>query len=61
MLVVYWICHLVREEVYGLSIHPDASPICLSSLAVNAVYFYGGLMSISILAGHNNYPIPKAT
>jgi len=54
-------CHLNTEEVYGLSIHPDASPICLSALVDNAVSFYGGIISISILAGLNNYSVPKGT
>lgn len=54
-------CHLTSEDVYGLSIHPDASPICLSALVDNAISYYGGIISISILAGLNNYPVPKGT
>ena len=54
-------CHTMNEEVFGLSIHPDISPICLSALVDNAISFYGGIISISILPGLNNYPVPKQT
>ena len=50
-------CHLTKEKVYGLGIHPDMSPICLSALADNAMSLYGGIISISIIPGLDEYPV----
>ena len=54
-------CHLKNEKVFGLAIHPDVSPICLSALVDNAISYYGGIISISILPGLDQYNVPKET
>jgi len=50
-------CHSIQGQVYGLGIHPDISPICLSALADKAISEYGGIISISIFPGLEKYII----
>lgn len=50
-------CHEAQGQVYGLGIHPDISPICLSALADKAISDYGGIISISIFPGLEKYII----
>lgn len=50
-------CHSAQGQVYGLGIHPDISPICLSALADKAISEYGGIISISIFPGLEKYII----
>jgi hypothetical protein len=52
-------CHLVQGQVYGLGIHPDISPICLSALTDRAISEYGGIVSISIFPGLEKYVIKE--
>jgi len=50
-------CHTAQGQVFGLGIHPDISPICLSALADKAISQYGGIISISIYPGLEKYVI----
>ena len=50
-------CHSTQGQIYGLGIHPDISPICLSALADKAISEYGGIISISIFPGLEKYVI----
>jgi hypothetical protein len=50
-------CHATQGQIYGLGIHPDISPICLSALADRAISEYGGIISISIFPGLDKYVI----
>jgi hypothetical protein len=52
-------CHLSKEKVYGLGIHPSSTPICIAAIVDNAVSIYGGIISISILPGMPKYTVPK--
>jgi hypothetical protein len=52
-------CHKVPGTVYGMGIHPENSPICLAAMVDNAVSYYGGIISISIFPGLDNYDIPE--
>jgi hypothetical protein len=51
-------CHTKSGTVYGLGIHPENSPICLSALVDQAISYYGGLISILISPGLDNYSFP---
>jgi len=53
-------CHKLKERVLGTGIHPLNTPICLSALVDNALSFYGGIISISVLPGLIKYTIPKS-
>ncbi len=50
-------CHAAQGQVYGLGIHPDISPICLSALADKAISEYGGIISISIFPGLEKFVV----
>ena len=50
-------CHKIQGVVYGSGLHPNTSPICLSALVDGAMSFYGGIISISVFPGLENYPI----
>lgn len=52
-------CHREAGTVFGLSIHPKKSPICLSAIVDKAMPPYGGLISISIFSGLDEYKVPK--
>jgi hypothetical protein len=52
-------CHKVPGTVFGLGIHPDKSPICLSALVDKAISYYGGIISISIFPGLDSYNLPS--
>lgn len=52
-------CHATQGQIYGLGIHPDISPICLSALADKAISEYGGVISISIFPGLEKYVIKE--
>ena len=41
--------------VYGIGIHPEESPICLSAIIDNASSIYGGVISLSIQNGLLSY------
>ena len=47
--------HQSSQYVFGLSIHPEESPICLSAITDRAMSFYGGIISISIYKGLDTY------
>ncbi len=51
-------CHKVPGTVYGLGIHPEKSPICLSAIVDRAISLYGGIISISIFPGLDSYSVP---
>jgi hypothetical protein len=53
-------CHKVQGFVYGVGLHPEVSPICLSALVDNAISVYGGIIQISIFPGLDKYIINKA-
>ena len=49
-------CHTLRNiNVYGLSIHPSESPICMSAIVDHAISLYGGIFSISLFSGYDKY------
>ena len=55
-------CHTLKSvDVYGLSIHPAESPICLSAIVDNAASLYGGIFSISLFSGYDKYELPQNT
>lgn len=53
-------CHKVQGFVYGVGIHPETSPICLSALVDNAISVYGGIVQISLFPGFDKYLINKS-
>lgn len=53
-------CHKVQGFVYGVGIHPETSPICLSALVDNAISVYGGIIQISLFPGFEKYLINKS-
>ena len=52
-------CHKVQGFVYGIGLHPETSPICLSALVDNAISVYGGIIQISLFPGMDKYLINK--
>ena len=52
-------CHKETGTVFGVSIHPKNSPICLSAIVDKAMPQYGGLISISIFSGLDEYKVPS--
>lgn len=52
-------CHSLTKVSYGVSIHPDVSPICLSAIVDGAISIFGGIISISIFPGLQIYSAPK--
>jgi hypothetical protein len=52
-------CHKIPGSVFGMGLHPETSPICLSALIDNAISEYGGVISISVYPGLEKYLIPK--
>lgn len=51
-------CHKRPGTVFGVGIHPDQTPICLAALVDNAISLYGGIISISIFPGMDQYTVP---
>lgn len=51
-------CHKETGTVFGVSIHPKNSPICLSAIVDKAIPEYGGLISISTFPGLDEYKVP---
>lgn len=52
-------CYKQSGTVYGIGIHPQQSPICLSAMIDKATSLYGGVVSISITPGLDGYKVPK--
>ena len=52
-------CSELNETVFGVGIHPTSSPICMSALVDKAISPYGGIISISILPGLDQYKLPN--
>ena len=52
-------CHKSSVTVYGLGIHPESSPICLSALVDKSISIYGGIISISIFPGLQKFNGPQ--
>lgn len=44
-------CLKYKTRVYGLGIHPEESPICISAIIDRAVSFYGGIIGVNVLSG----------
>ena len=51
-------CHKVPGNVFGMGLHPETSPICLSAMVDNAISEYGGIISISVYPGLEKYLNP---
>lgn len=52
-------CHKESDTVLGVGVHPENSSICLSAIVDRAISLYGGIISISVVSGMNEYPIPE--
>ena len=52
-------CSKQNGTVYGIGSHPTSSPICLSALVDKAMSLFGGIISISITPGKDQYKVPK--
>lgn len=51
-------CDSYSGVVYGVSIHPSNSPICLSAIVDGVISPYGGIINISIYSGLEKYKVP---
>lgn len=48
-------CMKLQSKIYGIGIHPEESPICLSAIVDKVLPFYGGLITVNINKGLNSY------
>jgi len=50
---------LANIIVYGMGIHPETSPICMSAIIDHAISIYGGIFAISIYPALDKYELPE--
>lgn len=48
-------CTKIKNRVYGLGIHPEESPICISAIIDRSMSLYGGIIGINVISGIQSY------